>query len=392
MEERPRIYLTGSCEGFDRLRESLSSHGDLDVVGWSENVADGSAPLAGGHLEVVVHATSSSELPADELAQIREHTQAPIVIVASGESPRMLEDALDADIADVLLLPQLTDNAVFAIRKACHAGRRLAMETSGAAKRGRIVTVFSPKGGTGKTVTATNLATAVAKHGQKRTLLLDLDLQFGDAAIMLGLEPEKTIHDLVVAPGELDSEKLAGYTTRHSSGLDVLPAPLRPEDAELVTESKLSRLLEVARSSYEVIVVDTSPFFHGPMLATLDRTDDLLMLCGLDVPTLKNVRISLQTLELLSFPAGRIKFLLNRANSKVGMKKKEVEGALGVKIDFEVPSDRAVPLAVNRGVPAVIGDAGAEFSKAIRTMTKQLLAPPQSAKKGKRLLPSLSRA
>jgi pilus assembly protein CpaE len=392
MEERPRIYLTGSCEGFDRLRESLSSHGDLDVVGWSENVADGSAPLAGGHLEVVVHATSSSELPADELAQIREHTQAPIVIVASGESPRMLEDALDADIADVLLLPQLTENAVFAIRKACHAGRRLAMETSGAVKRGRIVTVFSPKGGTGKTVTATNLATAVAKHGQKRTLLLDLDLQFGDAAIMLGLEPEKTIHDLVVAPGELDSEKLAGYTTRHSSGLDVLPAPLRPEDAELVTESKLSRLLEVARSSYEVIVVDTSPFFHGPMLATLDRTDDLLMLCGLDVPTLKNVRISLQTLELLSFPAGRIKFLLNRANSKVGMKKKEVEGALGVKIDFEVPSDRAVPLAVNRGVPAVIGDAGAEFSKAIRTMTKQLLAPPQSAKKGKRLLPSLSRA
>jgi len=209
---------------------------------------------------------------------------------------------------------------------------------------------------------------------------------------MLGLEPEKTIHDLVVAPGELDSEKLAGYTTRHSSGLDVLPAPLRPEDAELVTESKLSRLLEVARSSYEVIVVDTSPFFHGPMLATLDRTDDLLMLCGLDVPTLKNVRISLQTLELLSFPSGRIRYVLNRANSKVGMKKKEVEGALGVEIDFEIPSDRAVPLSVNRGAPAVISDAGAEFSKAVRTMTKQLLAPPKEARKGRRLLPTLSRA
>jgi pilus assembly protein CpaE len=392
MEERPRIYLTGSCEGFDRLRETLSGHGDLDIVGWSESVADASAPLAGGHLEAVVHATASSELPCDELAQIREHTQAPIVLVAAGESSRMLEDALDADVSDVLLLPQLTENAVFAIRKACHAGRRLAMETGAGSKRGRIVTVFSPKGGTGKTVTATNLAIAVAKHGQKRTLLLDLDLQFGDAAIMLGLEPEKTIHDLVVAPGELDSEKLAGYTTRHSSGLDVLPAPLRPEDAELVTESKLSRLLEVARSSYEVIVVDTSPFFHGPMLATLDRTDDLLMLCGLDVPTLKNVRISLQTLELLSFPSGRIRYVLNRANSKVGMKKKEVEGALGVEIDFEIPSDRAVPLSVNRGAPAVMSDAGAEFSKAVRTMTKQLLAPPKEARKGRRLLPTLSRA
>jgi pilus assembly protein CpaE len=241
--------------------------------------------------------------------------------------------------------------------------------------------VFSPKGGTGKTVTATNLATSFAKYEGKHTLLLDLDLQFGDAAIMLGLEPEKTIYDLVVAPGELDSEKLAGYITKHPCGLDILPAPLRPEDAELVTESKLARLLEVARESYDVIVVDTSPFFHGPMLATLDRTDELLMLCGLDVPTLKNVRLSLQTLELLSFPAGRIRFVLNRANSKVGMKKSEVEGALGIKIGFEVPSDRAVPLGVNRGQPPAIADSGSDFGKAIRQVAKSLLTPTQPKKK-----------
>ena len=103
-----------------------------------------------------------------------------------------------------------------------------------------------------------------------------------------------------------------------------------------------------------MIVVDTSPFFHGPMLATLDRTDELLMVCGLDVPTLKNVRLSLQTLELLSFPQTRIRFLLNRANSKVGLKKREVEAALGVKIGVEVPSERIVPLGVNRGKPAVL--------------------------------------
>jgi pilus assembly protein CpaE len=390
MEERPRIFLSGSCEGFDRVCESLSSHPEVDTVGWAETVAEGSSVLAGGHLDVVLHATRSTELPGDELAQIREHTQAPVVLVASGESSRLLEQALDADVADVMLLPQLAENVVFTIRKASHAGRRLHSE-GGHGRRGRIVTVFSPKGGTGKTVTATNLAAAVAKHASKRTLLLDLDLQFGDAAIMLGIEPEKTIHDLVVAPGELDSEKLAGYTTRHASGLDILPAPLRPEDAELVTESKLARLLEVARGSYDVIIVDTSPFFHGPMLATLDRTDELLMLCGLDVPTLKNVRISLQTLELLSFPQSRIRFVLNRANSKVGMKKNEVEGALGMKIEFEVPSDRAVPLAVNRGAPAVVADPGAEFSKAIRAMSKSLLAPPKEAKK-RRLFPSLARA
>jgi pilus assembly protein CpaE len=210
---------------------------------------------------------------------------------------------------------------------------------------------------------------------------------------MLGIEPEKTIYDLVTAPGELDSEKLAGYTTRHTCGLDILPAPLRPEDAELVTEGKLARLLEVARESYDVIVVDTSPFFHGPMLATLDRTDELMMLCGLDVPTLKNVRLSLQTLELLSFPPARITFVLNRANSKVGMSKKEVEGALGVKIAYEVPSDRAVPLSVNRGNPAVLADGGADFSSAIKKVAKSLVAAPEKPKKARRgLLPSLAKA
>src|SRR5581483_7597949 len=132
---------------------------------------------------------------------------------------------------------------VFAIRKAAHVRRQA---QSAAGNTGRVLTVFSPKGGTGKTAVATNLACALAKREGKKTLLLDLDLQFGDAAIVLGLEPDKTIYDLVVAPGELDSEKLAGYTCAHPCGLDVLPAPIRPEDAELVTEGKLARLLEVA--------------------------------------------------------------------------------------------------------------------------------------------------
>ena len=380
--EKTRIFVTGSCDGLDQLRDALERHSEIDLVGTSVSVAESAGVLTGGHLEVILHGTRSSTLPADEIASIREHTRTPIILLASGEASVLLEEALDADVSDVLLLPQMTENVVFAIRKAGRSTLRPA-PSSAPTRRGRIVTVFSPKGGTGKTVTSTNLAAAFAKFEGKRTLLLDLDLQFGDAAIMLGLEPEKTIYDLVVAPGELDSEKLAGYTTRHPSGLDILPAPVRPEDAELVTESKLSRLLEVARESYDVIVVDTSPFFHGPMLATLDRTDELLLVCGLDVPTLKNVRLALQTLELLAFPQNRIRVVLNRANSKVGMKRSEVEGALEVKIRFEVPSDRAVPIAVNRGNPAVLAESGADFSKAIRQMAKGL-QPAEVAKAQKR--------
>jgi pilus assembly protein CpaE len=385
-----RVFVTGQCDGLPDLREALGKHPEVELVGWADNVLEGASALTGGHLQVVLHATRSATLPANDVAAIREYTRCPVILLASGGSPTLLEDALDAEVADVLLLPQLTDNVVFAIKKACHAGRRA--QSNGGGRQGRLVTVFSPKGGTGKTVLSSNVSASLAKHWGKKALLLDLDLQFGDAAIMLGLEPEKTIYDLVTAPGELDSEKLAGYTTRHASGLDILPAPLRPEDAELVTEPKLARLLEVARESYDVIVVDTSPFFHGPMLATLDRTDELLLLTSLDVPTIKNVRLSLQTLELLSFPGDRIRVVLNRANSKVGMQRKEVESALEMGVRYEIPSDRAVPLAVNRGNPAVLADGKSEFSRSVKELAKSLVTAQAAAKERKKFLAALAKA
>ncbi|HEY8030197.1 MAG TPA: AAA family ATPase [Gaiellaceae bacterium] len=377
MSDRVRIYFTGDCEGFDSLRGALASTDEVDVVGASVQVGAAATPLAGGHLDCVLHATRDSAFPASEVAEIRELTRAPIILVASGaEAAVMLESAIEMDVADVLLLPQLTHNVVFAIRKASHARRQL--QTT--AHRGRVVTVFSPKGGTGKTVVATSLAAMLAKKEGRRTLLLDLDLQFGDAAIMLGLEPAKTVYDLVVAPGELDPEKLAGYVTRHACGLDVLAAPLRPEDAELVVESKVTALLDVARASYDAIVVDTSPFFHGAVLATLDRTDQLLVLCGLDVPTLKNVRLALQTLEQLSFPSNRITYVMNRASANVGLKTREVEDGLHVKVAHELPLDRTVQLCVNRGEAAVLVQPRCDFSRAMNGLVKEMAPKTQASK------------
>jgi pilus assembly protein CpaE len=364
--EKARVFFTGTCEGFDALKGALAEHPEIEVVGQSEHLAE----LPSGHLDAVLHATPESVFPGMQIAAIKEQTRAPVILVAAGaDASSMLNEALERDVADVLLLPQLTHNAVFAIRKAAHARRQLL--TPGR-KAGHVITVFSPKGGTGKTVVSTNLAVALAKREGRRTLLLDLDLQFGDAAIVLGMEPDKTIYDLVVAPGELDPEKLAGYVSRHSSGLDVLAAPMRPEDAELIVESKVTALMEVARASYDVIVVDTSPFFHGPMLATLDRTDELLVLCGLDVPTLKNVRLALQTLELLSFPASRIRYVMNRASANTGLKTREVEAGLKVKVGTELPLDKAVQVCVNRGEPVILAEPRCDFSKGVAQLAREL--------------------
>src|SRR5262249_3126590 len=159
---------------------------------------------------------------------------------------------------------------------------------------------------------------------------------------------------------------------------------------ELVTETKVTTLLEVARGSYEAIVVDTSPFFHGPMLATLDRTDDLIVLCGLDVPTLKNVRLAMQTLELLSFPASRVRYVMNRSNPNVGLRTREVEAAIKVKVAHELPMDQTVPLTVNRGTPAVLAEPRCDFARAIGSLAKQIVpsgraaAPTAAAKQPRR--------
>src|SRR5919202_3397416 len=149
-----RVFVTGACDGLPDLREALAKHPEVELVGWADNVMEGASTLTGGHLQVVLHATRSATLPANDVAAIREYTRSPVILLASGGSPTLLEDALEADVADVLLLPQLTDNVVFAIKKACHAGRRA--QSSGG-RQGRVVTVFSPKGGTGKTVLSTNV-------------------------------------------------------------------------------------------------------------------------------------------------------------------------------------------------------------------------------------------
>ena len=390
MSDAIRICLCGECDGIEPLTNQLAHHDEIELVAQAPTPAEAAGVLAGGHLDCVVLATNGPEFPGLEVAAIREHTRASIVVLAATASETMIDKAVEADVSDLLLLPQLTDNVVFAIRKAAHVKR----QTQAAAGGGHVITVFSPKGGTGKTAVATNLAAAFAKKAGKRTLLLDLDLQFGDAAIVLGTEPDKTIYDLVVAPGELDGEKLAGYVTRHPSGLDLLAAPLRPEDAELVTEGKVTSLIEVARHAYEIIIVDTSPFFHGPMLATLDRTDELLVICGLDVPTLKNVRLALQTLELLSFPSSRVRYVMNRTGANVGLKTREVEAALNVKVSHELPSDQTVPVTVNRGNPAVLAEPRCDFSKAIFGLIKQTSPERRTtpAKRSQRRMLSLARS
>jgi pilus assembly protein CpaE len=376
-----KVFITGAANGLAEVREGLADHPDVELVGTAADPAKAGTKLAESGAQVILHGTTQTDhVPANEIEAIRGVTAAPIVLVTSASANAILSEALAAGIFDVVLLPQLTDGIVFTIKKAhsLAAGRA----SGGTAKAsssldGRVLTLFSPKGGAGKTVLACNLAATFARQHNRKTLLLDLDLQFGDVAIMMGIEPEKTIYDLVMARRELDTDALAGYVTAHQAGVHVLPAPLRPEDAELVTEERLGHLFSVAKESYDVIVVDTPPFFHGPVLSTLDRTDQLLLVAALDVPSVKNVKLTMQTLDLLHYPKERRHLLLNRSGSKVGLKPQEIERALEMKVEFEVPVDREVAVSVNRGVPIALSNPKSGVSKSLQEIADKLV--PQRA-------------
>lgn len=363
-----RVVVAGSFEGEGELFASLEPEtSGFEVAAWTPEVKDAALYLGSGDIAAVFIGVGEEGVPqtwslARDVATLRRHERVPVMLLVTALETDVVDAAFAAGVDDVLVLPQTPDQLAFAIRKAKQGGR-ISRHDDGSA--GRVITVFSPKGGTGKTVLSTNLASVLAARSAQKVLLVDLDLQFGDAAIMLGVDPTRTLFDLVSAPGVLDAEKLDGYVTKHKTGLDILAAPLRPEEAELVTEAKVTELLSVARESYDIVVVDTSPFFYGPMLALLEPTDQMFMLCGLDIPTLKNVKLSLQTLEQLGFPMSRVELVVNRVAPKVGLSAEDVATTLGVPVKHEVPNDPVVAPAVNRGMAAALLEPDSEFATAV---------------------------
>jgi pilus assembly protein CpaE len=371
-EQPIRIFISGACAGLAEARDALASHRDIELVGTASEPSKAGSKLASTGAQVILHALQRPDtVPAEEIAKIREHTAAPIILLVTRSTPTLLDEAVSLGLNDVMLLPQLTDNLVFNVKKAHAIGSMSGTGGAGQRRSGdscKVITLFSPKGGVGKTVLATSMGAMYAKRLKKRTLLIDLDLQFGDAAIMLGADPRATILDLVMSHGDLDSDKLAGFVTHHESGLHLLPAPLRPEDDALVTDDRLASVLTAAKQAYDIILIDTAPNFTSTVLTALDRTDELVVVASLEATSLKSVKVCLQTLEMLHYPLEKSHVVLNRADTKVGLKKDQVEKALGKAIRFGVPSNKAVPTAINRGVPVVMTDPKADVTRAVREL------------------------
>jgi pilus assembly protein CpaE len=301
---------------------------------------------------------------------VKQEPERPVVVISTGSPNGFVRRVFESGADDLLTLPEEPERVGFALEKAM-ARRRGAAVASGVALA-PMICVLGPKGGTGKTLVSTNLAVALAAAGHAPALV-DLDLQFGDVGLALGIRPDKTIYDLARSAGSIDAEKVDDYLMRHSSGARVLLAPTRPDQASAVTVDFLRDLFTALRAMSDYVIVDTPPGFTPEVIAAIDNSTDVVLVGMLDSLSLKNTKLGLETLELMGYDPTRVSLVLNRADTRVGITRQDVDTIIGRPPEVFIPSDRQIPISINDGVPIVLQEERSEAARGFRALAKNYL-------------------
>ncbi len=373
---------------------------DDDFVSAAKELFEGRLPVARS-IEEASHTAESGDLrmlllgPSfsndDSMEQIRSlHNQDPgliLMMVAETVTADLLRGAMRAGVSDVIEAPLDESKIEAAIEQFAHdvLKRRSAAKPvteQVRAEKGAIVTVTSAKGGSGKTVVATNVALLLNRIPGKKVVLVDADLQFGDVCLLLQLEPRFTMVNAAHELHHLDSEMLDSLLTEHPTGLKVLAAPLEPAFADDITTAGLMQMLDLLQENYDYVVVDTASMLDELILSLIEKADHVLMVVDMDLPSVKNAKLALETLRLLKFSTQNVQLVMNRSNSKAKLDNKEIESALKMEISASVPSDAAVPNSVNEGRPIVEADPKGKVAKGFESVAELIAGNiPESAPK-----------
>jgi len=351
---RRTILLIDADEGFLKRTEPMLSEHRLYTA---RNISEAQALVADEAIEVaLIGPTYAHEPGVAECSLLLDILPSlAMVLVTTGLDAPTLKAALRAGFRDAIEAP-LTGPKIEEVlgTLARTAERHDGVEVAGRSRLGRVVTIMSPKGGAGKTVTTTNVALLLALWNPPgRVGILDADLQFGDVCLALSIEPKTSLVDLARNLDKIDEDLMESVMSRHESGLRVLAAPLEPALADEISTQCIVKVLGEMKRMFDYIVVDTAPFLDEPVLTILERSDDVLLVVDMDMPSVKNAKLALDTLKLIDFPMKKIQLVLNRVNSKARLDVEELERSLGMKVKAAIPSDKLVPRSVNEGVPVV---------------------------------------
>jgi pilus assembly protein CpaE len=366
------------------LVEALLSVEPLTVLDYVDLESPERNNGGAGDVLIVACAGYTADVDVYLSSASRQHPARPVVLVAPAAGNGYVSAAFGAGVDDIVALPAHSDaeaartlsrQLLFTVEKAMARKNGAPQATK---PPGTMISVLGLKGGSGKTLTATNLAVALADAGH-RVAIVDLDLQFGDVGLALGLRPVRTVYDLVRSGGSLDVEKLEDFLVPHPSGLRALLAPSRPDQAGAITTEFLREVYVLLREAHHFVIIDTPPSFTPEVIATVDESTDLCMVAMLDSLSLKNAKLGLETLERMEYDIGRIRLVLNRADSKVGIGRDDVAAIMGTQPEILVPSDRNVTRSINHGEPIVLENRRSDAAKAFRALAELYVADARAA-------------
>ncbi|TAK20201.1 MAG: CobQ/CobB/MinD/ParA nucleotide binding domain-containing protein [Chloroflexota bacterium] len=384
------LIVDDSADTRENLMRLLAFEDGIEVIGAAPDGRLGVEAARRGKPDIVLMDLTMPTMDGIAAAEaIRvECPSTHVVMMSVHDEPEALRRAMLAGAREFLVKPFGPDELVATLNRVAErraADRAVApVPATPGVQHGRMISVFGPKGGVGRTTVACNLAVAIRQTTGQRVALVDANLQFGDVGIVLGLKPTKSIVDLVPHIAEIDADLLGEVVSRHHSGIDVLLAPPRPEMAELVTADYLKRILGKMREAYDVVVVDTAPNFSETMLATLDISDRILVLLTVEMHTIKNTRLFLEVAGQLGYPREKLTLVLNRADSTGGIEITEIERALGHRVNARIVSDgRTTTYALNHGEPFVIANKKADISRNVFELANLVMmraAPVEEAR------------
>jgi len=399
MADQIRVLVVDDIpETRDHLTKLLGFETDIDVVGSASSGREAIELASRIHPDVVlmdINMPDMDGITATEQLSTTAPGAAVVMMSVQGEADYLRRSML-AGAREFLVKPFSSDELTASIRQVSSRERekqsRIGVPTpvggptpstsgTGGGSEGQIVAIFSPKGGVGRTTVAVNLAVAAATELGRKVVVMDGSFQFGDVGVLLNLNPKsKSIADLIPeieAGGEVDSTGL--FVVDHSSGIRALLAPPSPEMAEMITPAGVKRVLEALRRDHEVVIVDCTSYFNDTTLAILDAADVILTMLSLEITSIKNIRLFLEVTEQLGYEAGKVRLVLNRADSTLGIRVSDVEHSIGRKVDETIVSDgRSVVYALNRGVPFVQSNREAQVSQDILRLARSVIGEGSS--------------
>jgi len=392
MADQIRVLVVDDIpETRDHLTKLLGFESDIDVVGAASSgreAVDMAVRLSPDVVLMDINMPDMDGIAATEQLTATAPGVAVVMMSVQGEADYLRRSML-AGAREFLVKPFSSDELTSSIRQVSARERDKATRLqvvpvsagngTGAGADGRepglVVAVFSPKGGVGRTTLAVNLAVAAASELGKRVALMDGSFQFGDVGVLLNLNPRgKSIADLIPELDAGETDSVDSFLIEHTSGIRVLLAPPTPETAEMITAAGVKRVLESLRLNHDLVVVDCTAFFNDSTLAILDSADIILTMLSLEITSIKNMRLFLEVSEQLGYESGKVRLVLNRADSALGIRVADVEHSIGRKVDETIVSDgRSVVYALNRGVPFFLSNREAQVSQDILRLARTVV-------------------